>query len=392
MEMKLAKMKDRVKKLVSYTIEYVKYLILFPIALIIYRSRNIYLIAERGDEARDNAYHLFKYYRTNHPELEVYYVISKTSADRNKVIKYGNVVEYRSIKHYLLFIAAKYKISTHIMGFSTNRIFFSFYMNIVPIRGKLIFLQHGITKDDLPGLYAERTKLDLFICGAKPEYDFIKEHFHYGPNIVQYTGFARYDDLENLSNKNKILIMPTWRQYLKYKSNDEVANSDFVRMWQEVLSDTRIIEILEMNDIELIFYPHYEMQKHIEMFVANNDRVVIASSDKYDIQALLKEAALLITDYSSVFFDFSYMRKPCVFFQFDRDEFVTNHYAKGYFDYDKMGFGPVFTDKSTMIDYLERAVAEGFLLEPVFRSRIEKFFPFADKSNCERIFHAIETL
>ena len=41
----------------------------------------------------------------------------------------------------------------------------------------------------------------------------------------------------------------------------------------------------------------------------------------------------MITDYSSVFFDFSYMRKPVIFYQFDEKKFRKAQYAEGYFSY-----------------------------------------------------------
>lgn len=42
---------------------------------------------------------------------------------------------------------------------------------------------------------------------------------------------------------------------------------------------------------------------------------------KYDVQQLLKESLLLITDYSSVFFDMMYMNKPVIFYQFDENQY-----------------------------------------------------------------------
>ena len=74
------------------TKEFLKYFLLFPIALWKYRGRTIYLISERGTDARDNGYHMFRYIRQNHPEDEAYYVITKDSADYPKVAELGKVV------------------------------------------------------------------------------------------------------------------------------------------------------------------------------------------------------------------------------------------------------------------------------------------------------------
>ena len=40
-------------------------------------KKPVWLFSERGFDARDNAYHLFKWINANHPEIDSYYVISK---------------------------------------------------------------------------------------------------------------------------------------------------------------------------------------------------------------------------------------------------------------------------------------------------------------------------
>ena len=153
-----------------------------------------------------------------------YYVITKDSPDQGRVASLGKTVDYCSLRHYLLLFGAKYLISSHFMGFTTNR---DFYMYIQPklarkaVRGKNVFLQHGITKDNLIGFYQENTKLDLFICGAKPEYEYIAKNWHYEHQEVQYTGFARFDALNAKQTKRQILIMPTWRRWLKNEACSE---------------------------------------------------------------------------------------------------------------------------------------------------------------------------
>ena len=62
-----------------------------------------------------------------------------------------------------------------------------------------------------------------------------------------------------------------------------------------------------------------------------------------DLQDLLRRAAFLVTDYSSVAMDFAYMQKPLLYYQFDLDEFRANQYKAGYFDFVRDGFGPVCT-------------------------------------------------
>src|SRR5690606_9859729 len=76
--------------------------------------RNAWLISERGYDARDNGYHFFKYLRTNHPEINAYYLISDdNNLDYSRVSLLGNLIKYKSMKHKALFIIAKCIVSVH---------------------------------------------------------------------------------------------------------------------------------------------------------------------------------------------------------------------------------------------------------------------------------------
>lgn len=373
-------------------LELAKLYLLHPAAWIACRGRTIYLISERGTDARDNGYHMFKYIRTHHPELACFYVIDPASADYEKVRPYGNIVAYRSLRHYLLFIGAAYRISTHIMGFSPDMNLYAFYYQKHSIGGKLIFLQHGVTNAELPQLYWENTKAALFVCGAKPEYDYVSGHFHYRNGEVKYTGFARYDGLQDFQTKRMILLMPTWRQYLQGLSQEECRESAYFTCWNAMLNDERLAGYLERHDLTLLFYPHIEMQKYIGSFRTGHERVVIADFAHYDVQTLLKEAMLLVTDYSSVFFDFAYMRKPCVYYQFDEERYYAGHYHRGYFDYRTMGFGPVAAEHGACVDEIIAQIENGCRGDALYLQRMEAFFPLHDGGNCERIFREIEAL
>ena len=68
---------------------------------------------------------------------------------------------------------------------------------------KKIFIQHGIIKETIESVMYKNTKCDLFICGAKPEYEFVKSTFGYPDGYVQYTGLARFDNLHENNTKTK---------------------------------------------------------------------------------------------------------------------------------------------------------------------------------------------
>lgn len=369
-----------------------------PILKVNKSNRDIWIVGERKSEAKDNGYHLFKYIRENHPEKKAYYVIDKESSDLEKIESLGNVIYYDSFKHYLYYIMSTKLVCAHLGGcVPDSPICWKFHEHEMKNKKK-VFIQHGITKELIPSLMYENTKADLFVCGAEPEYEFVKNKFGYPDGNVQYLGFARFDNLHENTTKNQILVMPTWRQWIpsstwKSENLEECREiflkSEYFDRYNSLINNQELIDLLEQYNLELIFYPHYEMQVYVDLFKTQYDRVVIARKDEYDVQQLLKESKILITDYSSVAFDFAYMRKPVIYYQFDNDIYYKDHYQKGYFDYEEHGFGPVVYECKNLIKELYRFLSHNNS-KNIYVDRLTHFFSLYDQNNCKRIFNAIE--
>lgn len=355
--------------------------------------RDLWLIAERGDDARDNGFFFYEYLRCKHPDINVCYVITPESADRPKVEALGRWVAHNSFAHFIMYALCRVRLSSSAWG---GDLPYNDYFKKLPFcmsrRKPFIFLKHGIIKDYLPQHCAGGVDPDLYVCGAKPEFDYVTGNFGHPDGVVRYTGLARYDNLHGITTKKQILVMPTFRKWLQGKSSDEVAASRYVTEWNGVLQNKRLQQCLEASGLTLIFYPHYVMQKHIGLFDAHSPNIVIAPFDDYDVQTLLIESKLLVTDFSSVFFDFGYMGKPVIHYQFDREQYINEHYdyTKGYFDYDRDGFGEVATHGDRLVDLIIGYAAGDFALSEQYKQRIDRFFPLCDNHNCDRIFAEIE--
>ena len=380
----------QIKSKIKYFLFLCIYFLLYPLCKIIYCRKNNWLICERGTDAQDNGFVFFEYLVKEHPEINCVYLIKRESAEFNKVQRIGKVVEFGSLRHFLMTIGFPVKISSHLYGYAPWRAM-ALYFRRNKTHDSHIFLQHGITKNDHKGLYGDACKsLSLFICGAKPEYDAIYSSFHYKNNVPQYTGFARYDLLMNSHKKNQILIMPTWRAELSKSSESDFLLSDYYNSWNGLLNNNEFIDLCTTNGISVKFYLHFSMQKFSSLFKSEHIKVVKFGEET--VQNLLKESALLITDFSSVYFDFGYMLKPVVHYQFDEDTFYDKHYEKGYFDYRRDGFGDVCTNSSSLIDSIKKTIQSNFVIEEKYKMRIERFFLYRDNKNCERIYNCIRNL
>ncbi len=380
---------------VIHGIVYITYIVLFwllfPISNIFYGRKRIWLINERGYDARDNGYHFFKYVVSNHPEIKCFYAIDKKSSDYKNIEQFNNILQFGSLKHIFFFTCAKAKISSQMYGYAPNKYYVK-YMENHHLQGKNIGLKHGIFKNIHPNYFKERSHLDLIICGAEPEYKFIKDNFGYKDDEVAYCGLARFDNLLNNKPKKQILVMPTFRIPLSGMTKEEFSKTDYFKKWSIFLKnlDERLDD---WSNYQAIFYIHAVFQKYVSLFFGIYKNIVIAKFEEYDVQALLKESAILVTDYSSVFFDFAYMRKPTIFYQFDEQFFNANHYEKGYFDYKRDGFGNVFYDERLCVNEVCRLLDKNCKIDDVFNDKIDKFFTLPrDNNNCDRIFKEIKRI
>lgn len=373
-------------------------LLVIKIISVIYKKLNnkhIWLIGERPDTAQDNGIYFYSYLRSYHPEIKAYYIINKKSPQFEDLENKDKAIQANSLKHKVFFL------SSSIYACSHNHFCFPIYY-FSKKRYKLlksttnVFLQHGITFNDNSDVYGKsNSSINLFICGAQKEFEFVKREFGYAEDEVKYTGFARFDGLHNFNTKRQILVMPTWRRKIwesRLKNNNHYfLQSTYFKVFQSLFENCNLHFILERYNFTLLFYPHYEIQPYLSFFTSSSNKIVFASKEDFNVQDILKSSALLITDNSSVSFDFAYMYKPIIYYFFDKDDFTKNHLNPGYFSHDKMGFGNLIYNEEALIREIENILSDNCRMIDKYKNRVNDFFQLHDTKNCERLFHAIKT-
>lgn len=374
-----------------------KYLKLYPLIRLYKRNHQIHIYMDRLDVADDNSEHLFRYASKQHDSVKKYYVLSKDSSDFERVSSYGNVVEYKSEKNKLLYLMADKVISTHPYESGINP-FFSYnhktderenYSGL--INSKIYFLQHGVTKDDISDWMSKYDKnLSLLVTVSDLERkSFDVEGYGYDPDIIQTLGFPRYDNLKNNPSK-QILIIPTWRKYLRGNKN-LFLNSDYFKSLNGLLNNEKFIECANENGYSIVFKAHPELEKNIndtdELYIDLfdiNENVKLSTQESY--QELFNNSSLLITDYSSVFFDFAYQKKPVIYYH-PSDDY---HYLEGYFDYESMGFGEIIDNEESLIETINGYMNNDCKMKNKYSERVDSFFKYTDKNNCKRVYEWIK--
>ena len=400
--------KSVLKSEVKYTINLLKlkkiklvvYRMLYFIAKI-FKKKEIWIVSDRFNAANDNGIILYKYLLENEKDAKVYFVLSKKYDEYKKFKGMKNLLAYETIKYKILFLLSDKVISSqadepYLNPFGKNKHYIKNLYNY-----KFVFLQHGITKNDISGWLNKHEKnIKLFITAAKPEYDSLFEYnYYYDKKDVKLTGLARYDALEN-RNKKKILIMPTWRKNLAGEVNPKVSirkynesfkYSDYFQFYNGLLENKKLLECLKKHKYECHFYVHPSIIAQAKDFKGN--KYVKVHDEIADYNKEFCEGSLLVTDYSSVAFDFAYLEKPVIYSQYDKETFYEGHlYDEGYFDYERDGFGPVITDKEKLVDEIVRYIKKECKMEKKYIDRTKTFYEFNDKNNCKRIHQEIKKI
>ncbi len=363
----------------------------------LFHSKPRWLLMDRINKADDNAEALFDYVCKNRAkDVKAKFVVADGDEFRRLKGAYGRVTAYNSRRHYIDYILSDAIVSSHVDDFVMSPLSWKqVYIKDITSKKKFIFLQHGVTQNDISN-YLNKFSKNIYglTVASKVERDLFRESkYVYKNSNIWLSGFARFDRLYDASAK-KITIMPTWRSYLAIGMNSEtgvwtLANdfntSNFFNFYNGLLNDERLIKAARDHGYKLQFMPHPILAPHMDLFDKNDSVDFLDGITSYrDVYA---ESDLVLTDYSSAVFDFAYLRKPVLYAQFDRQEMLdrATTYSLNCKFYDTYAFGEITHDYDSTVDTIIEYIENGCALKDKYRNRIDRFFAFNDKSNCQRI-------
>ncbi|WP_325167835.1 CDP-glycerol glycerophosphotransferase family protein [Staphylococcus devriesei] len=350
------------------------------------RANKIWIIGEKSYKAQDNGFHFFKYMRTHHPEIPAYYIIEKDSKEAKNVLPFGNVIFYKSPEHFEIMLKADYICTTHHpeLLYPTNSKIYT-----RKIKATKVFLQHGVlgTKNltNINGNQLKDFNVDLLITSSNREKEIVVKDLKFDDNQVKVTGLLRFDELfkPNVEVKKQILIIPTWRDWLT--NLEQLKVSEYLERMNLLLYSPKLKEIAEKGT-KIIFCLHPNMQPFIQYFDVPSYVTIIKQGD-VDVQKLIKESQLMITDYSSVAFDFSFLNKPVIYYQFDKERFLGKE--PSHIDIEKELPGIIVNSQEEIEKELVRLEANNYGISSSIKSKADQFIKYRDEENSKRIFEEV---
>ncbi|MFS7401855.1 CDP-glycerol glycerophosphotransferase family protein [Carnobacterium maltaromaticum] len=369
-------------------------LVLFWFIRPFYLKNKIWVIGEKPHTANNNGFAFYRYMREKHPERNVFYVIDPASPDYQKLEKYGSdhILPFKSKKHiWHLFMARVILTAYHpheIYPTRTQQL-----LNF--IRGKKIYLQNEViglqNEIETLGHSSLQFETDLFLVSSKNELRLVTDVLHYAKEQVAITGLARFDELFDPAKpmiiENQLLFFPVDHETGLHFQTEfiDILAANYLTF----LASSDFNKYLKQNQLNLVIALPPAFNKYATEFQKLATKLVYQEDG--NLIDLLKASKIMITDYASEAFDFSFLDKPVLFYQIeaqfqqvDSDEAVHLHHS-----YQNELPGEIATDADSLMHLLEVAQITHFEISKQNKQKANSLIEYRDTNACQRIFETV---
>lgn len=329
-----------------------------------------------------DAYSLFLKYREN--GKNAYYVclkntpVYKTLAAQNKLENIIGLNETSwaapgDMMQILYPVLLRTKAIMTSFGENTGRINRFFRKNNC---WKYIFLQHGqifLKESIFPIGYMQPVKYDKTLISSPMEKQIFKKYGWTDDMLIE-CGLPRWDLLPQKSEQpqKKILVMFTWRGMNHVDFEESLYKKNLISFIQ----NPELEQILEQKNVKMYFAPHHALLCNMKInFVPNNKNIEIV--DTSNISKYIRECDCLVTDFSSVAFDFLFQSKPAILYILDHGCPHLNRFERkdlDKFKYKQHLISNVVFNEQDAINKIKHYIQNNFELEPDVQQKYKAFF------------------
>lgn len=349
----------------------------------------------------DNSAALFSYIHKNHPELTAVWMTNSNQVVEEIKQLGCSVLKRRSFRGVWLSLRAEVVVSSH--GIKDAIMFEPF--SHLP---KLVYLGHGIPLKkgwieikNIPIKFKKaslkKIKYSTFMISSSDFSAQLQNSFlPIGENKIKITGLPRNDMLFELKKnitkkkyninefKHVIFYVPTFR------------NWELTRFFPfEDYNIKQLNEFCEMNETCFILRPHHNDLNNMntyfwkEIKMSSNFKIITHERCS-NVNELLVASDCLISDYSSIFFDYLLLDRPMIFLPYDLKRYSKEHGFLIEYDLITPGYKP--KDQKELLRNLKQVICgkdEYTGLRNELKNKIHKYH---DASACFRVTKEIKGL
>ena len=386
----IAHLSQRQIRFIRFILTPFEYLIAFLDFVYPKNSKTIVFGSDTGEFVSGSPKALFEHIKQNHPEYGIYfYTPFEKSLDTYAKLKY-------ILKFAPVFFKAKFLVSSHppsdFYPFSwSNRKVLVNTWHGTPLKS-MFFADFCDTKSNLKRILRQNKKISVFIVSSKLEAATIAECFLINPRKFYYLGQPRNDILlKNPTNKILSDIMGTIPEYDKVILYCPTYRRDApTKFFPFDDFDLRHLNtFLEENKIVLLLRGHvYNKELETEHF---SERIIdFGFVICNDVNLILPEVDVLVTDYSSIYIDYLLLDRPCIFVPYDLEEYKRKR-GLLYDDYEFWAPGHKVLTYKQFIDAIEEIMSGKDKYADRRKEISRQFNYYQTEKSCEKVFMLIET-
>ncbi len=336
-----------------------------------------------GKQYSDNPRAIYEYMKEQDMDYTFYWSVDK----RNEHLFEGrglNTVRRLSLRWLMIMPRAKYWITNSRLPLWIPKPRHTTYIQTwhgTPLKK----LAADMKEVHMPGTTTEKYKRNFTEEAAKWDYlvspneystEIFRRAFRFNKTVIE-SGYPRNDYLYHANNvetmralkqkyhlpldKKIVLYAPTWRDNQFHKKGRYKFDNplDLSKMKENL--DSEYILLLRM---------HYLVAENLDLSAYKGFAYDFSMHE--DIRELYLLADILVTDYSSVFFDYANLHRPIIFYVYDIDEYRDK--LRGfYFDIEEQAPGPLVKTTEGVIEEINRAKEADITADKNYQDFYQRF-------------------
>ena len=353
--------------------------------LVTFKKDQVVFMTPRHSELKDNLRYLYEEMAVEKPDLD--YVIL-TTENRKLVKPIRQVIkEYYYLATSKLFILDDYYLPLYLIRVRKETKVVQLWHASGPLKrvGYSLRGHPDGPNESYVNIVPIHSNYDVVVVNSDAEIDYYAEAFGMDEKKIHAIGSPRTDILfanqhnkmkkqqfltkhPQFKNKELILYAPTFRG----KSTDPTP-------YVPQLDLLKLVPHLQANNIALLLNLHPYMNENEEYMKNIDENTVFWNRNEYNIEELLMISDALISDYSSVIYDFAILEKPIALYCYDYEKY--NKQRGFYVDIKQLLPATYFEKESDLVNWI---VSEAKNTTEVKQLK-EKNFKYQDGQASKRI-------
>lgn len=311
-----------------------------------------------GRNYSDNPKAIYEYMQQNHPDYTYVIALNNPSSAKGEVPGNAKLVRRFGARYVYYLARAKFIVSNSRMTLKYQKRDGQVYIQTwhgTPLK-KLVMDQKNV---NLPGTNKQNYIIN-FLNEAK-RWDYLISANAHSTKVFN-SAFLQENIIETGYPRNDILVNASSEYISELKASFNLNQDDKVLLYAPTFRDdeyvskgnyTQKIELdlaeiqAKLPEWKIFLRTHYLVTENMDLSFDN----VVNVSDYHDINHLYLIADSLMTDYSSVFFDYAILDRPMMFFAYDLEKYESD--LRGfYFDYESTIPGKNIQGTDDLIDIL----------------------------------------